>query len=140
MMVTVPGLHLDSEQLMPQPTGALRVKETSQSDMSQAARDEWEEFHNLCLLVTLVTAINNSDGCLKLYLSGVPSANSEDSRNAQTVMHTITSILVLEHKILACMIETDLALGSVVIVQDDRYEIDDEDGKAYKVDAPVGKL
>ena len=98
---------------------------------SQATSDDWDEFRNLCLLVTLVTAINDSGGHSKL--NQRRGSISVDSKT-QTVMHAITTILMLEHKILACMVEkpSDIsaASGSVLVVQDDRmgrYEVDHDD-------------
>ena len=119
---------------------------TNSKKGSQAASDDWDEFRNLCLLVTLVMAINNRGGPSKLRVNQGRRDVSVDSQT-QTVMHAITTILVLEHEILACMVEKpsdgSVASGSLLVVQDDRMgtygvDHDDEYGGAYKVD--TGKL
>jgi hypothetical protein len=57
-------------------------------------------------------------------------------------MHAITTILVREHEILACMIEIPQARGSAPssVVDNDHIDYDDEDGEEYKVDVPAGEL
>ena len=102
-----------------------------------------DEFRNLSQLLTLVTAVNSPLNHPTLHMERELNRDHEFSLDSDedTVMHAVTTILVREHEILACMFEKPSAENgdaAVLVAQDDRtskWEEDDyEYGVVYRVD------
>jgi hypothetical protein len=102
-----------------------------------------EAFRNLSLLVTVATAINNLEdfhprleGPLSADEAGRLGYDGEVDPD-RSVMHAVTSILVLEHEILASMSRNR---AGVLVSESDPYEIvTDEEGERYAMDS-IGML
>jgi hypothetical protein len=106
-----------------------------------------DEFRNLCLLLTLTTAINDPNSQSRL---SIPGFSVQELNQHSSVMHAFASILVREHDILACMAEAGDKPSVKVVVEGDKTDspvipgenrdIDDEHGEEYGADVPGGKV
>jgi hypothetical protein len=120
------------------------LKADSEVNLSE---DPFDEFRNLCLLLTLTTAINDPNSHSKLPL---PNSSAKELNQHSSVMHAFASILVREHDILACMAEAGGKPSVQVVVEGEQMDdsadpggdrdIDDEHGEEYGVDMPGGKV
>lgn len=113
-----------------------------EADPDSAARDGLrEDFRNLSLLVTVAAAINNPNSTPRLSGDPLLGADSEGRikypDTDSTVMHAMTSILVLEHEILAGM---SCDRSHVLVTKDDpesdhsHLVEDDVEGERYALD------
>ena len=108
--------------------------------MSSPQPDLLQEFRDLCLLLILTAAVNSSSYCPMLRLSESSSATNYLDRQS-TVMHSITSILVREHDVCACMtngpnVEAQRG-GDAIYTQGSSDRLEDPDhGAKYLVDIP----
>jgi hypothetical protein len=110
---------------------------------SSSTDDLREDFRNLSLLLTVATAINNPAGHPTLSEDPLLDADlggrinyAGDEFPDSTVMHAVTTILVLEHKVIAGM-SSDRS--RVLVTEDDlvgdHYKVVvDEDGERYTLD------
>jgi hypothetical protein len=109
------------------------------ADRPAPALDAFDEFRNLCLLVTLVTALNDPHNRSTLTLTG--TTPKVLSKNA-SVLHAMASILVLDHEILACMSEADdkASPSKTLLVTSMGSDTAGEHGDLYDMDVPEGKV
>ena len=123
----------------PPGTGPTSKSAELRADRPAPVLDGFDEFRNLCLLVALVTALNNPHNYSTLALPG--TAPTELDRNA-SVMHAMASILVLDQEILACMSEADdkASPSKALLVTSVDSDTVDEHGDRYDMDVPEGKV
>jgi hypothetical protein len=97
------------------------------------------KFRNLCLLVTLITAINDPHSYSMLALPGAATMSSLNKDSS--VLHTMASILVLDHKVLACISKCpkDSESPNIIILQEDHSCVT-VDGDKYENNVPAGPM